>query len=91
MWFLKTGDSPVFFLKRILCCGSCRGLVAGAALFAFPSKPGRGNLKWTKRLSLQSFSNAALVILFRPRQIGHKGLAKKFINKETIMHTLNRL
>lgn len=43
--FQERSDSPIFFLRRVLCSGSSRGWLTGATLFSFLSKLRQGNLK----------------------------------------------
>lgn len=83
MGFRETGDSSIFFLKRILCGESYPGLLPRAVVFSFASKLRKGNLKtkWAKKVPQGSFSNGALVRSFGPRQVGQKRLAKTFINR----------
>lgn len=67
MGFQETGDSSIFFLKRILCGESYQGLLPRPAVFSFASKLRKGNLKtkWAKKVpqkgQLQQWSASKII------------------------------
>lgn len=84
MGFPEIGDSPIFFLKRVLCCGSYGIVSWSSSLFRsikIEDRKLKDKIEQKNYLRKDSFSDSALVKSVRPRQACHKRLAKTSINK----------